>query len=356
MRLQAVQAQLASFNLDGLIITDKLNWRYLSGFTGSNGLLVVTPTTATLLIDGRYAEQAAQQTNHVTLRVAPVGESIYSLLKEFASLKRIGFESQTIAYQAVKLLQESLAQTNVTLVPTKNVVELQRMIKTPEESTAIRKAAAISDQTLHEVLPMIQAGMTELELANEIDYRSKRLGSEGPAFETIVAAGKRTALPHAHASHAVIEKDQLIMIDFGSIYHGYYSDITRTFGFGTVGTEIEQAYQILLQAQINALATIKGGTSFGLVDEAARHFLAEHDLAGYFSHNLGHGIGLSCHEYPNIAPKQSVKVQANMVFTVEPGIYLPKKFGIRIEDDVLLTKSGTVECLTKFPKEWMVIE
>lgn len=357
MRIDQLRKQLEKEKIAGLLVTDKINRRYLCGFTGSNGLLLVTEKDARLFVDGRYTQQAQQQTSNVEIFEIPVGGSLNEALRPFVEGLTLGFEAGTIGYQTFTGFQALMAEVSGRLVATNNLVEGLRMIKAPEEIRAIKQAAAIADQTLEVILPMIRRDMTELELANEIDYRSKKLGSEGPAFETIVASGERTALPHAHASQKKIAANELIMIDFGAIYQGYYSDITRTFGFGEVSEEIKAAYQKVLAAQKKAVEAVAFGKTLGDIDQTARQALEQQNLAQYFSHNLGHGIGLSCHEYPALAPQAALPIEKNMTFTIEPGVYLAEdSFGIRIEDDVYVNDAGRAEILTKFNKEWMTID
>ena len=357
MKVEKLRKKLAEEKLDGLLVTDKINRRYLCGFTGSNGLLLVTENALHLFIDGRYTQQAQQQTQEVEICEIPVGGNIIEVLRHFVKGSVFGFEAGTITYQSFINFQALMGAVGGRLVATKNMIEELRMLKTPEELSAIRQAAKIADQTLEMILPLIRTGMTELELANEIDYRSKKLGSEGPAFETIVASGPRTALPHAHAGNKKIEANELIMIDFGSIHQGYYSDITRTFAFGEVDKEIIETYQKVLSAQKQAIETVALGKPLGEIDQVARLVLEQENLVQYFSHNLGHGIGLSCHEYPALAPNETLLIEKNMSFTIEPGVYLPEKaFGIRIEDDVAVNESGHAEILTHFNKEWMTID
>lgn len=357
MRIDQLRKQLEKEKIAGLLVTDKINRRYLCGFTGSNGLLLVTEKDARLFVDGRYTQQAQQQTSNVEIFEIPVGGSLNETLRPFVEGLTLGFEAGTIGYQTFTGFQALMAEVSGRLVATKNLVEGLRMIKAPEEILAIKQAAAIADQTLEVILPMIRSGMTELELANEIDYRSKKLGSEGPAFETIVASGERTALPHAHASQKKIAANELIMIDFGAIYQGYYSDITRTFGFGEVSEEIKATYQKVLAAQKKAVEAVAFGKTLGDIDQTARQVLEQQNLAQYFSHNLGHGIGLSCHEYPALAPQAALPIEKNMTFTIEPGVYLAEaSFGIRIEDDIWVNDAGRAEILTKFNKEWMTID
>ncbi|REC30927.1 peptidase M24 family protein [Enterococcus pseudoavium] len=357
MKIDELRKKIAEQNLAGLLVTDKVNRRYLCGFTGSNGLLLVTATELRLFVDGRYTQQAQQQTSSVEICEIPVNGNLLETLRPFVKGLTVGFEAGTIGYQTFAGFQQLVTENDGQLIPTQNLVEGLRMIKTPAEIEALKRAAQIADQTLEQVLPLIQVGMTELELANEIDYRSKKLGSEGPAFETIVASGSRTAMPHAHASQKKISANELIMIDFGSIYQGYYSDITRTFGFGKVSEAIKETYQKVLAAQKQAIQAVALDKTLGDIDQTARQALEQEKLGQSFSHNLGHGIGLSCHEYPALAPKETLPIEKNMTFTIEPGVYLPvAEFGIRIEDDIVVNEAGQAELLTHFNKEWMTID
>jgi Xaa-Pro aminopeptidase len=356
-RIERVREKIAEQKLSGFIVTDKMNRRYLCGFTGSNGLLLITENKLYLFVDGRYTQQASQQTSNVEICEISVGESFSKAICPFISEMRLGFEAETISYQTYIELLSLVKEVHGQLIPTRNIVETIRMIKSPEEISALRKAASIADQTLEMILPTIRFGMTEIELANELDYHSKKLGSEGPAFETIVASGVRTSLPHAHASHKKIAANELIMIDFGTIYQGYYSDITRTIGFGEIDDNIQKKYSILLEAQKKAVQAVSFNKTVKEIDLVARQELEKKGLEKYFSHNLGHGIGLSCHEYPDLSPKTDLPIQTNMTFTIEPGIYFFKeKYGIRIEDDVLVDDVGKAELLTNFNKEWISID
>ena len=352
-RIEKLRAIMRTQQLDFLLVTDKANRRYLSGFTGSNGLLVVGLQEVFLILDGRYTEQAQQQTQEVTIYITSHEKDQWQYLCEIVGPHTVGFEAVTASYATYQGLKTICTESQ--LVETKQWVEQLRLVKETSELQAIQKAAIIADQTFAHLLTRIQPGMSELEVANEIDYYSKQMGSEGPAFETIVASGVRTALPHAHASKKIIQANELIMIDFGCIVDGYYSDMTRTFALGEVDDSIRQVYEAVLAAQQTAIETIAVGQPLKVLDQSARQFLAQHELAEQFTHNLGHGIGLTCHEYPSLDLSNEQPIVPQMVFTVEPGVYLAGRFGIRIEDDIFVKADGTIESLTKTPKEWMVL-
>lgn len=354
-RMKRLRERMVESGLDYLIVTDKINRRYLTGFTGSNGLLLIGQIKNYLIIDGRYTEQAEQQTTDLVILTTSASKNQEAHLSELVKNSRIGFEAETITYQLFKTLEGLANEMGCQFVETSQWIEKLRMIKSEEELACLRKAAQLADQTFAYITTIIKPGMSELDVANEIDYYSKRIGSEGPAFETIVASGKRTALPHAHASKKIIQKNELIMIDFGCIFGGYYSDVTRTFALGEVTEEIRQAYQQVLIAQEQAIQAISVGKQLKEIDIVTRDYLKNEQLDQYFSHGLGHGIGLSCHEYPAVNSVSEEQIVAGMTFTVEPGVYLAGDFGIRIEDDLYIDSKGKIEYLTQTTKDWLVI-
>ena len=352
-RIEQLREKMQLHHIEFLLVTTKANRRYLSNFTGSNGLLVVGLHEVFLILDGRYTEQAQQQTQGVTIYITSHEKNQWDYLTEIVGTQTLGFEAATASYPIYQALCKNFASEQ--LSETHQWIEQLRLVKEPHELAALQKAAALADQTFAYITTIIKPGMSELDVANEIDYYSKRIGSEGPAFETIVASGVRTALPHAHASKKIIQANELIMIDFGCIVEGYYSDMTRTFALGEVSETIQAVYADVLAAQQAAIAHITLNQPLKELDQCARQYLAERQLAEHFTHNLGHGIGLTCHEYPALDLKNEQLIVPNMVFTVEPGVYLAGDFGIRIEDDVLVTADGRSQCLTKTPKEWMVV-
>ncbi|MCB5952555.1 Xaa-Pro peptidase family protein [Enterococcus sp. BWT-B8] len=345
-----------NYSIDFLIVSDKINYRYLSGFTGSNGLLVVGDEREYLLVDGRYTEQAEQQTENICILTTTPQKNQWQYLAEIVGDGSVGFERSSISYLMYLELESVISEQKGKLIETIHLIEQLRMIKEPTEIRYLKEAAMLADQTFEYIKTIIKPGMSELDVANEIDYYSKRIGSEGPAFETIVASGNRTALPHAHASRKVIQPDELIMIDFGCMYHGYHSDMTRTFALGKAADKIKETYQQVLNAQKQAIQAIETGKTLKEIDQTARMCLEESGIAEYFSHGLGHGIGLSCHEYPVVNHDSTVNIREGMVFTVEPGIYFPGDYGIRIEDDIFITADGRVKSFTQTSKEWMELE
>ncbi|WP_086350628.1 M24 family metallopeptidase [Candidatus Enterococcus clewellii] len=355
-RMKRLRERMAEQSIDYLLVTDKANRRYLSGFTGSNGFLLVGQSKNYLIIDGRYTEQAQQQVKESEILTISASKNQWDYLSEITSHKKIGFEVETISYTTFKALEAKAKESGSQLIETKRWIDELRMVKSEQELSYLRQAAKLADQTFAYITTIIKPGMSEIDVANEIDYYSKRIGSEGPAFETIVASGTRTALPHAHASKKIIQENELIMIDFGCIVNGYYSDMTRTFALGLVDDTIKNTYEKVLAAQKKAIQAVRVGKAVKELDKIARDCLTKEQLGRYFSHGLGHGIGLTCHEYPAVTSEAEEEIISGMVFTIEPGVYLPETFGIRIEDDVYINSEGVAECLTQTKKEWLVIE
>lgn len=356
IRIENLKKKMIDDNLDGFLVTDKVNWRYLCGFTGSNGLLFVTQNKSYLIVDGRYIEQAKKQTNSLSnleLVVTKNNETIIEILMNILQKgQKIGFERHQISYS----LYQQLLGIPVIWVETSFWIEKLRQQKTMDEINKLQKAAAIADEIFAYAVKNIKPGISELEFASELDYYGRKIGGEGAAFETIVASGIRTSQPHAHASKKIIKENELIMLDFGVIYEGYYSDITRTFALGEVDESLKKIYRVVKEAQEMAIAEICLQKQLKELDYIARKVIEDNGYGEYFSHGLGHGIGLSCHEYPYLSLQSIEKVQPNMVFTIEPGVYVPQLGGVRIEDDIWIDKDGMVYSLTKSSKEWRIIE
>ncbi|MCS6800508.1 MAG: aminopeptidase P family protein [Chloroflexota bacterium] len=350
-RVERVRAILAARSLPAILISSAENRRYLSGFTGSAGHLLITPTEAVLLTDFRYVEQAAEEAPHFVVRKLENG-----LLKELPALKsdfgltQLGFEAGALTYLQWEQLQAAAAEAGIELVPTKEIVEPVRMIKDREELNAIERAVAIADAAVEAVAAWLRPGVTELEVAWELEKRMREAGAEGLAFSVIVGSGARGALPHAQPTRKRIEAGEPIVLDLGCIVDGYRSDLTRTFCLGEPDPYYLEIYDIVLRAQQAAEAGIRPGMKGGEADKIARDLIAEAGYGDQFGHSLGHGIGLQTHEGPLVRRESEDVLQPGMVFSVEPGIYLPGKFGVRIEDLVVLEEEG-VRVLSKAPKE-----
>ncbi len=352
-RRHQTAATLTKSKLDALLVSSPSNIRYLSGFTGSNALLLLTPAGAVLLTDPRYGTQAREQSD-CAVKVAKA--SLVSALGPIAKrkrLKKIGFERVDLSYEAYRTLAAGLG-ARVALEPTSGIVEAQRTRKSPEEVDIIRRAAQIASKAFVRVAAKVRPGMTEMDLAAELEYRMKRLGAEKAAFETIVASGERSALPHASPTTRRIPPNALVLVDMGARCEGYASDMTRMLFLGRPPRKVRELYEAVLEAQQGALAAIRAGITAGQVDRMARSVLRKRKLEKYFVHSTGHGLGLDIHELPRLGRADKTVLETGMVITVEPGVYVPGYGGIRIEDTVVVTATGC-ENLTPTSKELLTL-
>ncbi|MGO2100767.1 M24 family metallopeptidase [Vagococcus salmoninarum] len=350
-RLEKVKEKLREENLSALLITNKANKFYLSGFGGTDVALIITKEAEYIIADGRYIEQIKEEVQGFII-IDNGGEMVNSLVKLIRKLgsSTLGIESQELNVNIYLSLISALPQ--VQLIPTNNVVEKVRMIKDDKELSLLRKASEITDTTFSHCLDIVKPGMTEKELAFELERFIKVNGGEGCSFETIVASGKRSAQPHGHASNKKILAGELVTVDFGVVYQKYYSDMTRTFAIGEVAPELKTIYQLVNESGLKALRELRVGMTTGEVDNICRDYISQAGYGKYFNHGTGHGIGLSCHEYPYLKPKKTEKLLSGMTFTIEPGIYLPGLGGVRIEDDIYLRSDGVGESLTKSQRDW----
>ena len=352
-RIARLRKELEKRNVDGILITHSSNRRYITGFTGSAGHVIITQNDAFLVTDFRYIDQATEQAPD--FMIVNQESSMIDKLKELVNqtgIHTLGFEQDFVTYSQYKLLEEKLHP--VTLTPLSQVIEPLRMVKDEQEIELIRKAASIADQAFSHILKVIKPGMREAEVALELEYKMRQLGAQGPSFDTIVASGFRSALPHGVASEKVIESGDFVTMDFGAIYQGYVSDITRTIVVGKVDQKQRDIYNIVLEAQLNGVNHVKAGMTGKEADALTRDIISRYGYGEYFGHSTGHGIGLDVHEGPGLATKSEIVLQPGMVVTVEPGIYISKFGGVRIEDDVLITKEGC-EILTHSPKELIIV-
>jgi len=351
-RRERLSSFLASYRLDAFLTTARPNVHYLSGFTGSNGALLTARDAAVLLTDPRYAAQAPRQVD------CAVRISKRSLLVEIAKYVKqrrwrvLGFEQNRISFEEHQQLKTLLPE--VRLKPVDNAVEALRMYKSEAEIGTIRASVRLNSVALEQALAHFKPDMTEVDLAAEIEYRMRLLGADGTAFETIVASGERTALPHAHPTNHPIQANQLLLIDMGATVAGYASDMTRTHALGRLDAKTRRMYKAVLESQLAALAAIKPGVSCAHVDRVARSVLRGFGLEELFIHSTGHGLGLEIHERPRIGRRERTKLEAGMVITIEPGVYREGLGGIRIEDTVVVTERGC-EILTPTGKELVVL-
>jgi Xaa-Pro aminopeptidase len=346
-RRRTLSARLPELKIDALLVSSSANVRYLTGFTGSNGILLLTSGESHFFTDPRYALEASQRiTARVHIEKKPLLAGAVTEIKR-KRLKKIGFESSWLRFEAYAKLKLELD-----LHPVGNVIEEQRMVKSPSELDLIRRSVATNSEAYSKTIRRVHAGAREQDIAAELDYQMRALGAEKAAFDTIVAAGPRSALPHAQPTAHRLGENELLLIDMGASQDGYASDMTRVSHTGTPPKRILRLYKAVLEAQLAALRSIKPGITTGEVDAAARSVLKRHELDRAFVHSTGHGLGLEIHEPPRIARKDKTKLRAGMAITIEPGVYIDGVGGIRIEDTVLVTEHGC-EVLTPTPKDFI---
>jgi Xaa-Pro aminopeptidase len=349
-RVERLRAKMAEKELPALLVGNDENRRYLSGFTGSAGFLLITPDRAILLTDFRYTEQAAAQAPDFVIRKLEKGmtKELDPLQKEFG-VTRLAFEAGSTTYATWEGFAKAAAECGISLLPTTDLVEPLRAVKDAEELATIERAVKIADEAVDTVSQRIQPGMTERQVAWEIEKYMREAGAEGLAFEVIVGSGPNGAMPHARPSDRPIAAGEPIVLDLGCIVDGYRSDLTRTVCVGAPDDAYLNIYDIVLRAQEQAEKAILPGMTGGDADKIARDLIAGAGYGEQFGHSLGHGIGLQTHEGPYVRKDGEDVLREGMVFSVEPGIYLPGQFGVRIEDLVVLEKSGP-RVLSKAPK------
>jgi Xaa-Pro aminopeptidase len=352
-RLQTVSAGLAGLKLDAFLVSFGPNLRYLSGFTGSNGNLLVLPGHAILFTDPRYQIQATRETAcRVRIAKGPLLNDVAAAISRLG-LKRIGYEPARMLCDFYESLKQRLPM-KASLEPVSAWIEELRMVKSTAEIETIRRSVEINSRAFEQAATRVRPGMKEQDLAAELEYRMRRLGAEKPSFETIVAGGVRSALPHAQPTAAPLELGDLVVVDMGAVDRGYCSDMTRMLFLGTPTRKVKQMYRAVLEAQLAAIDAVRPGASTAGVDRAARQVLQRHGLDRAFVHSTGHGLGLEIHEPPRIGKRDKNKLQAGMAITIEPGVYLEDFGGIRIEDTVVVTGNGC-DILTPTSKELRVI-
>lgn len=337
---------------DALLITSIENIRYITGFTGSSGFLLVQEGGGIFFTDSRYKEQAGGEVKGYEVReykkrVPEIASAIIS-----AGFKNVGFEDSNLTYQAWQELKKELGA--VRLVPMKKRLDLLRSVKTKGELRLISRAVDIAYSAFEGLLPSIRPGAREEYLAVELEYLMRKGGAEGLSFDVIVASGARSALPHGRASNKTLKIGDPIIFDFGARYKGYHSDETATVFAGKAGEMHRKIYRVVKEAHDRAIESVRPGVKFSDIDKVAREFIGKAGYGKYFGHGTGHGVGLNVHEAPSISPNAEGIAEEGMVFTIEPGIYIPEVGGVRIEDMIVVTKDGS-RILTRIPKELTII-
>ncbi len=351
MKFTNLRKVMEQKGLDAIVVLSPYNRRYLSGFTGTSGSLLITKDTKQLITDFRYIQQATSQAEEFEIinQKGPMIGKINELIQQ-GNYKNIGVEADLITYNEYQALNTN----DVQLSSIESVIETIRMVKDDFEIKQIQKAADIVDETYEHILKWIKPGMTENEVNNEMEMFMRSKGATSSSFDTIVASGHRGALPHGVASNKVIEEGDMITLDFGALYEGYVSDITRTFAIGEPKEEMKKIYNIVLESQLAALEQIKPGMTGKEADSIARDIISSYGYGEQFGHSLGHGIGLEVHEGPALSQKSDIVLEENMCVTLEPGIYVEGLGGVRIEDDVLVTKNG-LQRFTKSTKDLIIL-
>jgi Xaa-Pro aminopeptidase len=340
--------------LPALLITNAVNRQYMTGFTGSSGYVLVSEANAYLLTDFRYMTQAPQQAaGYEVVEHAPKAmETVRELLSK-RGISKVGFEHFDMTYGTHASTAQALQ--GIEMIPAGGLVEKLRLIKDAAELAVLQEAADLADRTFTHILPFLKPGAKELDIALEIEFFVRKNGAASTSFETIVASGERSALPHGKASDRILQTNEFVKLDYGAYYKSYCSDITRTVVLGKPTDKHTEIYNIVLEAQLTALDSIKPGMTGQQADAVARDVIKRYGYGDFFGHGLGHGLGMEIHEAPRLSTQGDVVLEPGMIVTVEPGIYLPGFGGVRIEDDIVITETGN-QRLTHSSKDLIVLD
>lgn len=352
-RLAEIRRAASQTGADGVLLSHPADLRWACGFTGSNGLLLVTPEIAAFVTDGRYREQAAEEVREASLHVS--GRSLTDALPGIC----VGLEGRKVLLHAERtplqvLLEVKSAIPDVEWAPDSRLLDKNRAQKAETELALIRKAQALTERVFEDVLHLIQPGISERDLAAEIIYRCLRSGAEAMAFDPIVASGPNGALPHARPTQRRIQNGDVVILDFGCTVDGYASDMTRTISVGVPAPEVVRVHAAVADAMEAAFECVHAGRPAIDADRMARTILESAGYLEFFPHSLGHGVGLQVHEWPRLGPGSEDVLPSNCVVTIEPGVYLPHRFGVRLEDMVSVHEE-TAECLTRAPRQLTIV-
>ncbi|AOV07827.1 Xaa-Pro dipeptidase [Sporosarcina ureilytica] len=352
MKLENLRKQLENEQIDALLITNPYNRRYMTEFTGTAGVALVSAKDAVFITDFRYTEQAEKEIKgyRIVQHTKTIIEEVATQVKNM-NVKTVGFEKDDLSFGLYELYNKEI---EAELKPVSGIVEKLRMVKTAEELAILQQAAKIADDAFQHIIDYIRPGITELDVSNELEFFMRKQGATSSSFSIIVASGLRSALPHGVATDKVIESGDFVTLDYGALYNGYISDITRTIAVGEPSEKLKEIYAVTLEAQERALKQIKPGMTGIEADQIARDYIASKGYGEAFGHSTGHGIGLEVHEGPALSFRSETVLEPNMVVTVEPGIYLPEIGGVRIEDDIVITEDGNKR-LTFATKELLIL-
>ena len=351
-RLEKIVQKLPDYGIDGLLLTGAINRRWATGVRSSSAACLVTAEASYFITDGRYIESARSTIKDAEVLSIAIGEKYPVLIAQLLSrhkVNRLGFEEDVMTQRTYQLYKENL---RAELVPAQDLMSSLRQSKDAGEYALIQKAQDITDLTFSQVLAVITPDMTELDLQAEIIYRLLKNGADKPSFDPIVVSGPRSSMPHGSAGPHRLES--FVTMDFGASFQGYTSDMTRTIAMGAVTEEMRKIYDTVLAAQLAGIAAARAGVVGKEIDSAARKVIHDAGYGAYFDHGFGHGLGMEVHEPPNASPMEERVLPKGAVISAEPGIYLPGKYGVRIEDLLYLTDSGC-ENLTKSPKELIIL-
>ncbi|MGI6631659.1 MAG: M24 family metallopeptidase [Bacillota bacterium] len=352
-KLSRVRQKMAEAKVGGFLVTSHLNWRYLSGFKGDAGMLLITDRSAYLYTDSRYTEEATEEAPDFTVIQTGLDDDPVKDTLNREGIKQVAFEKEHVTFSLFEKFQTRFE--GVELKGVAGWIEDLRMVKTPEEIALITRAQEIADEAFSLITRSIKVGVTELEMALDLEFTMRRLGAEGLAFPIIAVSGARSSLPHGQPTANKVSGGDFLTFDFGARYEGYCSDETRTFVIGPLDKKHKEVYEVVLEAQMAGLEAAKPGVLGKDIDKAARKVIDDAGYGQYFGHGAGHGVGLNVHEGPSAGKKGDTVLVPGMVVTVEPGIYIPGFGGCRIEDLVVITEGGK-EILSSSPKDLTVID
>tara|TARA_Y100001970_G_C14074440_1_gene771196 strand:+ start:77 stop:1147 length:1071 start_codon:yes stop_codon:yes gene_type:complete len=352
-RINKLREEFSDYGIDGIYITNITNVRYLTGFTGSAGSVLIMAEKSHFFTDGRYTEQVKDQVKNSQIHIT--GSAHINEIQKQGLLNKdcsIGFESSHITYSSFLMLKKSFS--HIKWIETSDIVELIAAIKDQSEIDSLKTAVEITDKVFDDIMPMLKAGVSENKVAATMSYKFKEYGAEGDSYDPIVASGWRSALPHATPTEKCFEKGDFVVMDFGALYNGYHADMTRTIVIGQATDRHKEIYQIVLNSQLAGISMAKAGVTGADVDGACRSIINDAGYGEYFNHSTGHGLGLEVHTLPRLSSANKDPLLENYVVTIEPGIYLPKWGGVRIEDDCWILKGGC-KPLNTSTKELLVL-
>ncbi|PRS10196.1 Xaa-Pro dipeptidase [Bacillus atrophaeus] len=353
MKLEKLRNLFKQLGIDGLLITSGTNLQYMTGFTGSAGLAVISEERAAFITDFRYTEQAKAQVKgfEIIEHGGSLIQTAADTINDFG-IAKLGFEQNSMTYGTYASYHAVV--NSAELVPVAESVEKLRLIKSDEEIKILEEAAKIADDAFHHILTFIKPGISEISVANELEFFMRSQGADSSSFDMIVASGLRSSLPHGVASEKLIESGDFVTLDFGAYYKGYCSDITRTIAVGEPSDKLKDIYQIVFDAQALGVQHIKPGMTGKEADALTRDHITAKGYGQYFGHSTGHGLGMEVHESPGLSARSSAVLEPGMIVTVEPGIYIPETGGVRIEDDIVITENGC-RTITHSPKELIIL-